>query len=152
MGQHYDPEPDIRRFLSGTPPVLGLVVVRRVLAQHAEAGIERLWAKSVALTGLLIALHDAWLAPLGCRLGTDRDPARRGAHVAICHPGAYQLSRALIEGGLVVPDFRPPDVVRFAPAPLYTRFVDVWDAMARTRDVLASGSYRSADRIPGRIT
>jgi kynureninase len=52
----------------------------------------------------------------------------------------------------VVGDFRPPDTVRFAPAPLYTRFVDVWDAMAHTRDQLASGSYRRADPVPGRIT
>jgi kynureninase len=152
MGREYEPEADVRRFLSGTPPVFGLAAVGGAVAVHAEAGIDRLWAKSVALTGLLIDLHDAWLVPLGCRLGTDRDPGRRGAHVAIRHADAYRLSRALIDGGLVVVDFRPPDTVRFAPAPLYTRFVDVWDAMARTRDVLAAGSYQQVDPTPGRIT
>jgi kynureninase len=111
-----------------------------------------LWTKSVALTAMLIDLHDAGLAPLGCRLGTDRDPGRRGAHVSIRHPDAYQLCRALIDAGLVVGDFRPPDAVRFAPAPLYTRFVDVWDAVARTRQLLASGNYRRAEPIPGRLT
>jgi kynureninase len=152
MGEHYDPEDGIRRFLSGTPAVFGVAAVRDAVAVHAVAGIERLWAKSIALTDLLIELHDAWLVPLGARLGSARDPGRRGAHVAVRHPDAYPVSRALIDGGLVVPDFRPPDTIRFGPAPLYTRFVDVWDAMARTRDLLASGAYRRVDRVPGRIT
>ncbi len=152
MGPQYDPEPDIRRFLSGTPSVFGLHAVRTGVGLHAEAGIDRLWAKSVALTALLIELHDAWLAPLGCRLGTTPDPARRGAHLSIRHDGAHQLCRALIDGGLVVADYRPPDTIRFGPAPLYTRFVDVWDAMAATRHLLDSGSYRRADPAPGRVT
>jgi kynureninase len=152
MGQGYDPEPDIRRFLSGTPAVFGLAAVRAGVAVHAEAGIDRLWAKSLALTTMLIELHDAWLAPLGCWLGTDRDPQRRGAHVSIRHRDAYQVCRALIDRGVVVPDFRPPDTIRLGPAPLYTRFVEVWDAMAHTRQLLASGAYRRADPVPGRIT
>src|SRR6202011_2485489 len=78
MGQGYDPEPDIRRFLAGTPPVLGLVAVRSSVGLFGQAGIDRLWAKSVALTSLLVDLADAWLVPLGCRLASPRDAARRG--------------------------------------------------------------------------
>jgi len=94
----------------------------------AEAGIGPLREKSVALCELIVALHDAWLAPLGFQLGSPRDPSRRGSHVALRHPDAEQLCAALIEHG-VVPDFRTPDRVRFGPAPITTRFVDVWDGM-----------------------
>jgi kynureninase len=154
MGQGYKPQGDVRRFLSGSPPVLGMVAVESAIGVLAGAGIEALWAKSQRLTDLLIDRYDAWLAPLGCRLASPRDPARRGAHVAIGHPRAYQVCRWLIDNRQVVPDFRPPDVIRFGPAPIYTRFVDVWDACARLRDVLVSGDYLDveASPSPGRVT
>ena len=75
MGRGYDPDPGIRRFLTGTPSILGTMAVDAALEPFAQVGIDRLWAKSEALTGLLIDLFDAWLAPLGCRLATPRDPA-----------------------------------------------------------------------------
>ena len=81
----------------GTPPILGLAPSRRASALTAEAGIEALRAKSIALTELLIALHDEWLAPLGFELGSPRDPARRGSHVSLRHPEAWPICRALIE-------------------------------------------------------
>jgi kynureninase len=145
MGQGYDPEPDIRRFLAGTPAVLGLVAVDAGIEPFAQAGIDRLWAKSQALTSLLIQLHDAWLAPLGCRLASPRDPGRRAAHVSIGHHEGWRLCRALIERAGVIPDFRAPDVIRLGPAPLYSRFVDVWDACDRLRRLLQSGEYLTVD-------
>jgi kynureninase len=152
MGQGYDPVPDVRRFLSGSPPVLGMLAVESALGVLAGAGVEGLWAKSQRLTELLIDRYDAWLAPLGCRLATPRDPARRGGHVSIGHPQAYQLCRWLIEQGLVVGDFRAPDILRLGPAPIYTRFVDVWDVCERVRDALTAGDYLDVDTSPGRVT
>ncbi|MFL6138440.1 MAG: kynureninase [Frankiaceae bacterium] len=145
MGEAYDPQPDIRRFLVGTPPVLTLCTIREGAALLAEAGIDRLRAKGVALTDLLIRLADAWLVPLGFRLASPRDPARRGSHVALHHPDAYRICRALIEQAGVIPDFRTPDRVRLGPAPVTTRFVDVHDAMARLRDLVASGAHEQYD-------
>jgi kynureninase len=152
MGQGYDPEPDIRRFLTGTPPVLGLVSVDASVDVFAEAGIDRLWAKSQALTRLVVELFDAWLAPLGCRLASPRDPARRAAHVSLGHPEGWRLCRALIERAGVIPDFRAPDVIRLGPAPLYTRFVDVWDACDRLRGLLESQDYLAVDASPRAVT
>ncbi len=129
MERDYDPEPSIRRFLAGTPPILGLAAVEEGVRLTAEAGIAALHAKATALTELIVALHDAWLAPLGFELASPRDPARRGSHVALRHPRAWQITRALIERAGVVPDFRGPDTVRLGVAPLYTRHVDVWDAL-----------------------
>src|SRR5205823_4628689 len=82
-------------------------------------------AKSVALCELIVALHDAWLAPLGFSLGSPREPERRGSHVAVRHPDAWPICRALIERAHVVPDFRGPDAIRLGVAPLYTGYADV---------------------------
>ena len=94
----------------------------------AEASIHALREKGLALTSYLIDLHDDWLAPLGFQVGSPRDAAHRGSHVSLRHPDARALCPALISHG-VIPDFRTPDRLRFGPAPITTRFVDVWDAM-----------------------
>jgi kynureninase len=152
MGQGYDPLPDVSRFLVGTPFVPGIALVEEGAALLAEAGIQRLRAKGVALTELVVELHDAWLAPLGFSLASPRDPAVRGAHVSLAHPDAYRISRALVEKAGVVPDFRPPDRIRLGPAPISTRFVDVWDAMDRLRRLVADGVHHSVDPTRARVT
>lgn len=80
--------------------------------------------KSDALTELAIARADA----LGLTVATPREARRRGAHVAIRHPDAESLCRTLMEAHGVITDHRPPDVLRLGFAPLYTRYVDVWNA------------------------
>ena len=96
MGQGYDPEPGIRSWLVGTPGIIGLAAADEGIGLVAEAGIDRIRAKGVALTEYAIALFDARLAALGFALGSPRDPARRGAHVAIRHPDARRLTPELI--------------------------------------------------------
>jgi kynureninase len=152
MERDYDPEPSIRRFLAGTPPILGLAAVEEGIRLTAEGGIAALHAKAVALTELMVALHDAWLVPLGFELASPRDPARRGSHVALRHPQAWQITRALIERAGVIPDFRGPDTVRLGAAPLYTRHVDAWDALDRLRDLVTRGEHEHVDATPGRVT
>jgi kynureninase len=152
MGPAYEPAPGIARFLAGTPPVLDLTAAEVGIRFVAEAGVEALYAKSVALTELAIDLHDAWLAPLGFELGTPRQPDRRGAHVSLRHDDAWPICRALIERAKVVPDFRHPDSIRIGLPPLYTRFVDVWDALDRLRVLVAAGEHRAFDAAPARVT
>jgi kynureninase len=152
MERPYEPHPGIRRFLAGTPPIIGLAAVEAGARLTARAGVAALHAKAIALTALTIDLHDAWLAPLGFGLGTPRDPARRGSHVALTHPQAWQLTRALIERAGVIPDFRGPDTVRLGIAPLYTRHVDVWDALDRLRRIVERGEHAAYDATPGRVT
>jgi len=132
MGPDYAPAPGIGHFATGTPPVLGLVLVDEGIGVVEEAGIERLRARSVGLTELAVRLHDAWLAPRGFRLGSPRDPARRGAHVALCRGDAEALLHALAAAG-VVGDFRRPDVLRLGLAPLYTAHVEVWGGLDALR-------------------
>jgi kynureninase len=152
MERPYDPADGIERFLAGTPSILGLAAAEEGARIVAEAGVEAVRAKSVAQTGLVIALADAWLAPLGFTVGSPRDPGRRGSHVALRHPLAWPVTRALIDRAAVVPDFRPPDVVRLGIAPLYTRFADVWDAMDRLRRLVEAGEHERVDAAPARVT
>lgn len=152
MERPYEPAPGITRFLAGTPPIVVLAAVEEGVRITAEAGIEALREKSIAQTELLIALHDDWLAPLGFELGSPRDALRRGSHVSLRHPEAWPICKALIERANVIPDFRGPDSVRLGVAPLYTRFVDVYDALERLRDLVARGVHHEIDVTVSRVT
>ncbi len=151
MGPVYEPAPGVERFGVGTPPVLAMAAVEVGVRLTAEAGIDRLAAKGRAMGELTAALGDAWLVPQGVALASPRESHRRGSHVTFAHPQAWQLTQALIDRG-VVPDFRTPDRVRLGPAPLYTRFVDVWDGMARFRQVLSAGAQAAYPAERARVT
>jgi kynureninase len=152
MGARYEPASGIERFLAGTPPILGLTAVEAGVKLVLDAGLERLREKAAALTELLVALHDERLRPLGFRLNTPRDPLRRGAHVSVGHEDGWRLCRALIERAEVIPDFRAPDTVRLGFAPLYSRFVDVWDAVDRLARLVETGEDRQVSAKPTRVT
>jgi kynureninase len=149
MGERYEPAAGIRSYLTGTPGIIALRAVDAAIGVTEEAGLERLWAKSQALTDLLIERIAARLIPLGAQLATPT--GSRGAHVSVRHPEAWRWCRALIEGELVIGDFRPPDVIRLGPAPLYTRFVDCFDAVDRMAATLEAGLER-IDPGKGRVT
>lgn len=152
MERPYEPAPGITRFLAGTPPILVLAAVEEGVRITAEAGIDALREKSVAQTELLLTLHAQWLAPLGFSVGTPREPHRRGSHVSLRHAEAWPICKALIERADVIPDFRGPDSVRLGVAPLYTRFVDVYDALDRLRDLVERGVHREVDATVSRVT
>jgi kynureninase len=152
MERPYSPVAGIGRFLAGTPPILDLAAVEEGVRLTAEAGVVRLREKSVALTELIVALHDERLAALGFSVGSPRDPAARGSHVSLRHEEAWPICRALIERAAVIPDFRGPDSIRLGVAPLYTRFVDVWDAIERLRGLVERGEQREMDATPARVT
>ncbi|KWX04565.1 kynureninase [Carbonactinospora thermoautotrophica] len=152
MGLEYDPVPGVGRFQVGTPPILGVSAVEEGVRLLARAGIDQLRAKGVALTDYLIRLADAWLAPLGFEVATPRDPQRRGSHVSLAHPEAYRICRAWIERYRVIPDFRAPDRLRIGPAPIYTRFVEVYDALDRLRRLVENKEYAEYDATPARVT
>ncbi len=152
MGPAYVPAAGIERFLAGTPPIVALAAVAPGVALLGEAGMPAVAAKGRALTGLAIALHDRWLAPLGFTLATPRDPWARGAHVALRHAEAWRICRALIERARVVPDFRRPDVVRLGFPALTTSFADVFDGFARLRDLVTASEHEHVDAAPRRVT
>ncbi|GAA4706437.1 kynureninase [Phytohabitans rumicis] len=151
MGVEYDPVESIDRFQVGTPPVLGAYAALEGARLTAEAGIDAVAAKGAALGAYAIELCDTWLAPYGVVVASPRADARRGAHVTLRHPRAWQLSQALRAAG-VIPDFRTPDRLRLGFGALYTRFVDVYAGLARLRDILTADSHLAFPERHARVT
>ncbi|HET8629312.1 MAG TPA: kynureninase [Thermomicrobiales bacterium] len=113
------------------------------LAIFGEAGIARVRAKSLALTRYLMDLLDATgltAAPYHYAIGTPQEDDRRGGHVAVEHADGARIAKALKARG-VVPDFRPPNVVRLAPIALYTSFADVWQVARHLREIIDHGEH-----------
>jgi kynureninase len=137
MPQGYDPAPGIASMLSGTPPVVALTAVGVGADLVIEAGIGAIREKAIALTEFAIAIADERLAPLGIGVGSPRDAARRGSHVALVHPQARRLCTLLIDHGVIV-DYRPPDAIRLGLSPLTTSFTEVWDGLDRLRELTKS--------------
>ncbi len=134
MEQGYVPAPGIRSMISGTPSIPGILAVREGARVIAEAGIDAIRAKVVALTELALALADEWLVPQGFGISSPRDSSRRGGHVSVTRADARQLCASLIEAG-VLPDFRTPDAIRIGLSPLPATFTELWDAMVVLRDL-----------------
>jgi kynureninase len=132
MAQGYEPAADVRRLLSGTPPVLAMVPLRAFLDVLEEVGMPAVRAKSRALTAYALDLVDAWLPSV--QLVSPRDPDRRGGHVTLRRAGFRHLLGPLWEEG-VLPDFREPDDLRLGLSPLSTSFVEVHDGVRRLADL-----------------
>ena len=143
MAQGFVAAPGIRSFVSGTPPIVGMVSVRAGVEMLERAGVAAVREKSAALTEFAIEVHREWLAPLGVRLASPVDPERRGGHITLCRNDFREVYRTLWEEG-VIPDFRAPDGIRIGLAPLSTSFIDVVVALGAVRDSISSTatSYR----------
>jgi len=135
----------MKKFLTGSQSILSMLGLEAALAPHLQAGMQPLRDKSIQMSEYFIQLSDSILAPLGFKLGSPRDPNRRGSHISLRHPEGYRINRVLIDELNVIPDFREPDNIRFGLAPLYTTFCDVWEAIERTRQAVAD---RLFEKIP----
>jgi kynureninase len=154
----YQPANGIQRFICGTPPVLSMAAlecgVDTVLAAGDRGGMAAIRNKSLALTDLFMRLVEERCADCRFTIVTPREPGQRGSQVSIscqdlstearsAEVDGYAIMQALIAKG-VIGDFRPPDILRFGLTPLYTRFVDVWDAVDRLQQVMSSGDWRDS--------
>lgn len=133
MGPGYRPGEGMRRFISGTPPVLGMVGIADTVDLIEEAGLDQIRAKSTDLTRFVIDAIDSHLAPLGVGVVSPREDRRRGSHVTISHPRSREVCAELWARN-VIPDFREPDGIRLGLAPLSTSFAEVATAL----DVIAT--------------
>lgn len=141
MESAYRPDPGIARFLCGTQPIVSMALVECGLDTFSKTDMAALRRKSLALTDAFIACVEARCGSHDLTLVTPRDHARRGSHVSFASPHGYEVMQALIARG-VIGDYREPSVLRFGFTPLYTRFVDVWDAAQILGDILDSGEWR----------
>ena len=140
----YRPGQGIARTMVGTPPVLSLAALEVGIDIALQAPMEQVRAKSVRQTTIFAELLEQVGAGLGFQLASPRDAARRGSQVCLAHGEAYAIMQALIGRG-VIGDFRAPDILRFGITPLYTRYVDLFDAAEALRAVMAGGEWQAPE-------
>ena len=131
----YRPAPGIAASVVGTPPILSLAALEIGIDLALEADLAAVREKSLALAQLFIDCITERCQGLGLALASPSRGAERGSQICYAHPEGYAIMQALIARG-IIGDFRAPDILRFGFTPLYTRFVDVWDAVEGLRDVL----------------
>jgi kynureninase len=144
----YEPAAGVRRFLTGTPPVVSTALIEPGVDLVTEAGPERLRARSLRQTEYLGRLWESELSAVGYAWNSPTEPARRGAHVSLGHPEAWRIAQAVVDRFGVIPDFRRPDNIRLGPSPLYTTFVELRAAVEALRIVVEQRLYERYDCRP----
>ena len=135
MGPGWEPAPGVRRMVSGTPPVVGMLALEDMLGLLEDVGMDAVRAKSVALTSYALEVADDLLAPLGVRAASPREPERRGGHVTLRHPAMREVTARLWARD-VVPDYRDPGGLRLGLSPLSTSFAEVLAGLEATAEEL----------------
>jgi kynureninase len=152
MGPTFDKNVAIRGFQIASPSIVGIRAVQASYEMIERAGIARIAKKAAIGTELMIALFDAWLAPLSFTLLTPRDHRLRGGHITIGHPEAKRIAAALRKYAQVVPDYRMPNSIRLAISPLPTSFLEVFDGFERIRDSVLRKDYEKIQDTGNRVT
>jgi kynureninase len=152
MGPVFERAPGIRGFQIASPSLIGLRCIKSAFTMIEEAGIHRIAEKAAIGTEMMIKLHDEWLVDLGFTLLTSRDPNERGGHISIGHPEAANICVALRKFANVIPDYRTPNAIRLAIAPLPTSYLEVWDGFKRIRDLVAEGKHLTIKGSDSRVT
>ncbi len=152
MRLEFEPSPDAGAFQIGSPNILSAAPLEGSLKIYHEAGIGELREKSLRLTEYMMYLLDetAPYGKTGFSIGTPREATRRGGHVAVEHDEAVRINEALKARG-VVPDFRNPNVIRLAPVPLYTGYLDVWETVRHLREIVEQKEYESFSKKRGEV-
>ena len=152
MGATFEKSEDIRGFQIASPSLIGLKSIQSAFSMIEEAGIDAIAAKCAKGTEMMIGLYDAWLADLGFTLNTSRNSNERGGHISLVHPEAKRISVALRQFANVIPDYRVPDSIRLAIAPLPTSYVEVWDGFQRIRDLVSTRQFEKIKADQSRVT
>jgi kynureninase len=142
MAAELAPAPDARCLHVGTPHVLSMAALTGTLPLITTAGIDRLRETSLRQTAYLIRVLEDRLGQFGFTLVTPREDERRGGHVALAHPEALRICKALAAAGVVV-DHRPPNLVRLGPSPLATSFADCYEAALRLERIMEERAYEA---------
>lgn len=127
-------------FQIGTPHVLSIAPLIGSLEIFAEAGIENIRKKSLKINQFLVDLIEHELSNMGLFIGTPREDERRGGHVALMHKEASRICKSLKENG-IIPDFRPQNIIRLAPIPLYTSYAEVWQVVQMIKKIMIEKQY-----------
>lgn len=152
MGPVFEKSEDIRGFQIASPSIMGLRCIDTAFGMIEEAGIDLIAQKCAIGTQMMIDLYDAWLKDLGFTLNTSRDALKRGGHISLIHPEAKKIAVGLRVISNVIPDYRAPNSIRLAIAPLPTSYVEVWDGLNRLRELVHSKKYLEVEEGGSRVT
>lgn len=143
MRTDFDPARTASAWQIGTTTMLSTAPIEGSLRMMREASIEAIREKSLKITGYLMYLIDEMLSkePYNYGIATPRAPERRGGHVGVYHKEGWRINQALIARN-VVPDFRPPNIIRLAPVPLYISYHDVWKVAQHMKAVIDNKEYK----------
>ncbi len=133
----FTPVPGVEGWQVSNPPILAMAPVRVSLALFAEVGMDALRERSLRLTRWLERMLDAVASRRRVEVITPRDPQRRGAQLSVMVDDAAATTATLFERHRVRADDRPPNIIRFAPAPLYNTYEDCWRAATALDAVLS---------------
>jgi kynureninase len=152
----YHASHSIKRFLIGTPPILSLSAIEPALDILLSVGIEKIRQKSILQTEYLLFLLGHILEPLGFFTGSPITTESRGSHITIRHSQAYRICQALIHPDygdfIVIPDFREPDNIRLGIAPLYTSFIEIYDAVQSLKNIVEEKLFEFFDQSRQSVT
>nr|WP_298924989.1 kynureninase [uncultured Erythrobacter sp.] len=139
FSDEYEAAPGIEQLQCGTSPILGLAALEVGADLIAEIGVDRLHAKSRALSEFFLECVSGHGLELD--LVSPSDSRTRGSQLSFRHENAYALCQALIARG-VIGDFRDPDILRLGFAPAYLRFEDIAEAARHLAEVLQTGEWQ----------
>ena len=125
--------------MTGTPPLISTLLIEPGVDLVIEAGVESIRSKSVALSEKFLFKVRQTLLTLGFEIASPLDEKNRGSHVSLSHSSALAIGQSLINEQSTIPDVRPPDLVRFGFAPLYTTFSEVEECVNRIKTVIEGG-------------
>jgi len=142
--QDYRPADNIRQTLTGTQPILSLAVLECGLEVFERADMAEIREKSMNLCDYFSDLVEEYCAGYGFQLATTRSRENRGSQVSFRHENGFAIMQALIADN-VMGDFRAPDIIRFGFTPLYTRYVDVWDAVMCLKNIMENDLWKNPE-------
>ena len=153
---NYLPDSGINRFASGTTQVLSMQAMEPGIDITLEAGIKNLRKKSIALSEFFLNGIEEELIPLGFKIQSPSNSDLRGSHLTISHPASWQICQALIQGESnavkVIPDYRPPNLLRFGIAPLYTSYENIFRVLIRIKEIVKTESYKRFEIKKTKVT
>lgn len=153
---NYRKSEGIRKFLTGTPPVISMSGLEPALDIILEAGMGPIRQKSMAQSEYLLFLVRQFLSGKGVKTGSPELAERRGSHISLKHTEAYRICKALADpavgDGVVIPDFREPDNIRLGISPLYTSYEDIFRAIVQMEAIITEKLYKNYPYIRDQVT
>jgi kynureninase len=156
FAERYRPAGGAQRYMTGSPPVLSMASLEPSLDIIIEAGMAAIRRKSIAMTQMTLEIWKDILVSRGFTVGSPSDPGERGSHIALRHSEGFRICRALIsddEGEyVIIPDFRPPDIIRLGFAPLYNSFTDIAVAATELDRIVRDKVYEKFSTEKEKVT